>query len=112
MVREGDESGTIPHVSVSCRRLSIALILLICIAAPVVELFDHWDQSLQNDTEATVVVVALCIGLALVTAGALTNPPTPQSSRTIGLSPRRLERRRAIPRIPFADTGPPLILRV
>ena len=48
------------------RRLAIAAILAICLGAPIAELFDSWDQNLQagNDTEANVVVVVLCVGVA------------------------------------------------
>src|SRR5258706_13549520 len=48
------------------RRLAIAAILVISIGAPIVELFDSWDQTLQtgSDTEANVAVVALCNGVA------------------------------------------------
>ena len=44
-----------------------AVIVAICIGVPVVEAFDRWDQTLAdgNDTEANVVVAALCVGLAL-----------------------------------------------
>jgi len=39
----------------------------ICIAGPIVEIFDQWDHTLQdgNDTEANVVIAALCIGVAV-----------------------------------------------
>jgi len=48
------------------RRLAIAAILAISLGAPIAELFDSWDQDLQagNDTEANVVVVVLCVGVA------------------------------------------------
>jgi len=48
------------------RRLVIAAILAISLGAPIAELFDSWDQALQtgNDTEANMVVVALCVGVA------------------------------------------------
>src|SRR3954451_19232975 len=48
------------------RRLMIAAILAISLGAPIVELFDSWDETLQtgSDTEANVAVVALCIGVA------------------------------------------------
>ena len=41
--------------------------MVICIGVPLVESFDTWDQPGQgaNDTEANVVFVALCVGLAL-----------------------------------------------
>ena len=48
------------------RRLVIAAIIAITLGAPIAELFDTWDQTLQtgSDTEANVAVVALCIGVA------------------------------------------------
>ena len=48
------------------RRLAIAAILAISLGAPIVELFDSWDQNLQagSDTEANMVVVVLCVGVA------------------------------------------------
>ena len=49
------------------RRIVIAAIVAICIGAPIVEIFDQWDHTLQdgNDTEVNVVVAALCVGIAL-----------------------------------------------
>jgi hypothetical protein len=51
-----------PRVS----RIVAAVVLLICLACPILELFDHWDHTAQtgNDTEYTFVVVGLCIGVA------------------------------------------------
>lgn len=48
------------------RRLAIAAILAISLGAPIAELFDTWDQTLQtgSDTEANMVVVVLCVGVA------------------------------------------------
>jgi hypothetical protein len=48
------------------RRLFITAIIAICLGGPIVEMFDRWDKTLQdgNDTEADVVVAALCIGVA------------------------------------------------
>ncbi len=39
--------------------------LVICFVCPVVEMFDHWDHTLQtgNDTEYTLVLLALCVGM-------------------------------------------------
>jgi hypothetical protein len=55
---------------VGFRRLLGAAIVVICIGVPLVESFDTWDHTLSdgNDTEANVVVAALCVGLALSTA--------------------------------------------
>jgi hypothetical protein len=48
------------------RRLALSAIIAIALGAPIVELFDRWDQPLPigSDTEANVVVVALSIGVA------------------------------------------------
>ena len=48
------------------RRLAIAAILALCLGGPIAEMFDSWDHTLQdgNDTEANVVVAALCVGVA------------------------------------------------
>ena len=49
------------------RRLAIVAILAVCLGGPIVEMFDQWDHTLQdgNDTEANVVIAALCIGVAV-----------------------------------------------
>lgn len=49
------------------RRLAVAAIVAICIGGPIVEMFDQWDQTVQdgNDTEANVVIAALCIGIGV-----------------------------------------------
>jgi hypothetical protein len=58
---------------VSLRRFATGVILAICIGAPILEMFDHWDRTLEdgNDTEINLVVVALCVGVAFSVAGAL-----------------------------------------
>jgi|SRR5579859_2644674 len=42
-----------------------AAVLLVCLICPVLEMFDHWDNTAQtgNDTEYTFVVLGLCIGV-------------------------------------------------
>ena len=44
-----------------------AAIVAICLLVPAVEAFDTWDQTLRdgNDTEATLVIAAVCVGFAL-----------------------------------------------
>lgn len=44
----------------------VEIVLLICLVCPLVEMFDHWDHTLQtgNDTEYALVVLALCVGVA------------------------------------------------
>jgi hypothetical protein len=53
------------------RRLLVIAVVTICFAVPLFEAFDRWDRTLEDgyDTESTVVVVALCVGLALAVAG-------------------------------------------
>jgi len=48
------------------RRLLVTAIIAICLGGPIVEMLDRWDQTLTdgNDTEADVVVAALCVGAA------------------------------------------------
>jgi hypothetical protein len=47
-------------------RIIAGLALLTCLICPLVETFDTWDHTIQtgNDTEYTLVVVALCVGVA------------------------------------------------
>jgi hypothetical protein len=60
-----DEGNVLPMKS----RLSftVALVVLtICLVCHVAEIFDQWDHTLQtgDDTEYTLVVLALCAGVA------------------------------------------------
>ena len=57
-----------PHVNF--RRFLGAAIVVICVCVPIIESFDTWDQTLVdgNDTEANLVIAALCVGLALTAA--------------------------------------------
>ena len=45
-----------------------AIALAICIVCPFVDMFDQWDRAFQtgHDTEYPLVVLALCIGAAMV----------------------------------------------
>lgn len=47
-------------------RIIAGLALLTCLLCPLVETFDTWDHTIQtgNDTEYTLVVLALCVGVA------------------------------------------------
>jgi hypothetical protein len=79
------------------RRLLGAAIVAICVCVPIIESFDTWDHTFVdgNDTEANLVLAALCVGLALTAA-------------TIHITPVRL-----LPidarawHAPSAATGPP-----
>jgi hypothetical protein len=47
-------------------RVVVEIALLICLVCPLVEMFDHWDHTVQtgNDTEYALVVLAFCVGAA------------------------------------------------
>jgi hypothetical protein len=54
--------------SMLCRvsRITVTLALITCLVCPLIETFDNWDHTIQtgNDTEYTLVVLALCVGVA------------------------------------------------
>jgi hypothetical protein len=56
---------------VGIRKLVGAAVVVICLGMPLLELFDSWDQTLGDDTEADVVLVALCVGFALSMAATI-----------------------------------------
>jgi hypothetical protein len=103
---------------VALRRFLSAAIIAICILVPLVEAFDTWDRTMQddNDTDAIVVIAALCVGFALTMATTAIVPrlrrlpvkahaavtPRPQAA----LAPRHL-----IASI-SNDSSPPLALRI
>jgi len=47
-------------------RITALVALLTCLICPILETFDSWDDTIQtgNDTEYTLVILALCVGLA------------------------------------------------
>jgi hypothetical protein len=47
-------------------RIIAIFILVACIVCPLVDLFDNWDHAIQtgNESEYSLVVLALCVGLA------------------------------------------------
>ena len=95
----------------------IAAILTISIGAPIVELFDSWDQTLQtgSDTEANVADVALCIGVAFAIG---TIVVVNRIRALASVSAKRVVLSRATPRqttsflTPAPTVSPPAILRV
>lgn len=50
--------------------VGIVFILVVCLVCPLVELFDSWDHTLQtgNDSEYTLVLLALCVGAVFALA--------------------------------------------
>src|ERR1700719_1755746 len=71
--RPGADDVLSSRAMVSLRRFAAGVILTICIGAPILEMFDRWDRTLEdgNDTEINLVVVALCVGVSFSVAGAL-----------------------------------------
>ena len=53
-------------MSIRASKIVTTAALLICLFCPIVESFDQWDHTVQtgNDTEYTLVVVGLCVGVA------------------------------------------------
>jgi len=47
-------------------RAVVTILLATCLVCPLIEMFDHWDHTVQtgNDSEYTLVVLALCVGAA------------------------------------------------
>jgi hypothetical protein len=102
------------QVSGSVRQFGIAAIFAVCLAAPVLEMFDRWDQTLQtgNDTEANLVAVALCVGGAFVAARAFLKA-NPSATCCAAIPPGRPDRcvdRSLTP--PTPTIRPPTPLRV
>lgn len=99
----------------SLRRLATGVILVICIGAPILEMFDQWDRTLQdgNDTEINLVVVALCVGVAFSVAGAIVAQLQLPANvhRCLDLTPAPL--RTQLPfATPIPNSRPPTSLRV
>ena len=98
------------------RRFAIAVILAISLGGPVVEMFDQWDHTLQdgNDTEANVMVVALCVGVALSIAGMIVARIRAMSSDSdVHLfAPASVRVTASVVAPPIATCSPPTPLRV
>ena len=99
------------------RRLFIAAIVVIALVVPIVEAFDSWDHTLQdgNDTEANVVVAALCVGVAFAIGTILVT--TRIRARASSPAGRVIATRVLIHRIvsrlaPVPTSSPPTVLRV
>jgi hypothetical protein len=60
-------------VRVRLQRIFAAMLLTVCIGAPALEMFDHWDHTLEdgNDTESNLVVAVLCVGVGFIVAAAV-----------------------------------------
>jgi hypothetical protein len=102
---------------VKLRRLAVAAIVAICIGGPIVEMFDQWDHTLQdgNDTEANVVVAALCIGVAMAIGTIVVVERIrvlASNSRLYPVTPRFISYTVSSLASPTPTTSPPTPLRV
>lgn len=61
-----------PLVRPAVGKLLAATLLVLCIGVQVLEASGHWDHAVKDtNDEAIIVIVVLCIGAAIVTAGTL-----------------------------------------
>jgi hypothetical protein len=95
----------------------IAAIIAISLGAPVAEMFDRWDHTLKdgNDTEANVVVVALCVGVAFAIGTIVIASRIRALSSTAGgraTAPRVTVCDLASVLAPIPTISPPTVLRV
>jgi len=99
---------------VGTRRLLGAVVIAICVVVPMVEAFDTWDHTLSdgNDTEANVVIAALCVGVAFpLGTSILVTPPRSIATDarfqpTLPIANVMVSRRSARP-IPTSHPPPP-----
>jgi hypothetical protein len=98
------------------RQLIGALILTVCVGAPLVEAFDRWDDTLRdgNDTEANLVIAALCVGFALSVVGTVLAWIRLLSSRSNSgvVCSMRAAATRMMAAPPIPTSSPPLALRI
>jgi hypothetical protein len=106
----------IRSVIASGRSVIAVLALAVCLGTPALEMFDRWDQTLQdgNDTESNLVIAVLCVGAGFVVAGALHARMLPAITRTIACPNERLFSHVTIAAAPQPrpTVSPPAVLRV
>src|SRR5260370_8172681 len=70
-------------------RVAAMIVLLTCVVCPVTEMFDHWDHTLQTgqDTEYTLVLLALCVGMVYTLTLLIATPRPPLSFLTLTPNP-------------------------
>jgi hypothetical protein len=100
-------------------RITVTLVLLICLGCPLLEAFDSWDHTLQtgSDTEYGLVVLALCVGVAYSFARVMF---TSFVLRLVGSNVISVSAQKAFLWVPCSFTGllfgdtspPPLALRI
>ena len=99
-------------------RAAVMIVLLTCVVCPVVETFDHWDHTLQtgHDTEYTLVLLALCVGVVYTLARLIVTFSPGLSSISVGPNSPRIQGPLLFSIHPIAldsaPGSPPLSLRI
>jgi len=67
-------------------RAAVMIVLLTCVVCPVLETFDRWDHTVQtgHDTEYTLVLLALCVGVVYTLARLIVTLSPGLSSISVG----------------------------
>ncbi len=98
-------------------RIFYALVVAICVAVPLMESIDTWDDWSRdgNETEIHVVVATLCVGFALAATRRLQTPPLMELPAIPGpvsmAAPVQEWAFRSVAMAPPTDS-PPLALRI
>ncbi len=98
-------------------QITVALVLFTSLVCPLVEMFDQWDHTIQtgNDTEYSLVVLALCIGVVYSLTRCIFKSPL---IRSAGGFVSDLCARKTLPScnpfavVPFSTSPPALALRI
>jgi hypothetical protein len=98
------------------RRVFGAVLLAVCVGAPIAEMFDRWDQTAEdgNDTETSLVVVAVCVGIGFVAAATMLRRVRPAADAHFVVRPFTQFVRVTDPHAiaPTPSSSPPSALRI
>lgn len=105
------------HSHSVARRLFILAIVALTVGGPIAEMFDRWDQTLNdgNDTETNLVIAALCVGIAFAIGTVVVIERIRALSSTFAgpvVQMSRAVRDVAPPVVPIPASSPPTVLRV
>ncbi|HVB32852.1 MAG TPA: hypothetical protein VNJ52_00560 [Patescibacteria group bacterium] len=95
-------------------RVVVVAVVATCFACPILQMFDRWDHSEKRgkDTESTLLVVALSVGLAIPAAGLVFQSPG-VAERKRDLAEFPLDRSLLVfARPPIPVSQPPPVLRI
>jgi hypothetical protein len=95
-------------------RVVVVSVVATCFACPIFQAFDHWDHGEKSgkDTETTLIMVALSVGLAIPATG-LVFKTCAMAGREIHVADFSLDGNRpAFAKPPVPVSQPPPILRI